>query len=691
MSLDAESLLRGQEDLFGRIARAMENLKKSGAASITTGTIETRIKILDTHWAKFDATHDVLRGGHWKTISELEYIKSDLYGMTEETYAVQRAALLDSLEELRGKVLETSNLSTVREAEGSKRRTLPRIQLPSFSGKFDEWPAFKDLFRSIIHGDTSLSDVEKLHYLRSCLKEEAEQLVRNIPATAENYARVWRTLSEHYENKRLLVRACFSSFTALPKMKMEMLDLRTRREWETTISGTTEPPSYGELRTFLEGHMRTLEALHPGSSETNASGTKGGAAPRAARTHLAQKQVRTTKCSLCRKEHYILSCGEFQKKSPRERKEYAEANELCLNCFGKHRLSTCPSRKSCAACKQRHHSSIHDVCSTVKSEVGEASALHVRNEGNERDAVLLATARVAVTDRFGTLVPARALIDPGSEVSLAAESLLKRLRLPRAPASTVILGVGGQETGVSRGRVMLTVSSQTSDASIPVPALILPHITTYSGRMGPLKTMWPHVRDLPLADPDFGAADPIEILLGADVYPAIVEEGLRRGERGAPVAQRTSLGWILSGLVSGAAPPGPVVSLQCLTGEDLTSLVKTFWEQEEPSRVPLPLTEADRHCEEHFERTHRRLANGRYVVRLPIAPNLPSLADSRRPALSTLKSMERKFAADPEFRAMYTTFMAEYETLKHMSPAAPGQSRVCFLPHHGVVKKTGNT
>ncbi|XP_011699164.1 PREDICTED: uncharacterized protein LOC105456657 [Wasmannia auropunctata] len=238
----------------------------------------------------------------------------------------------------------------------------------------------------------------------------------------------------------------------------------------------------------------------------------------------------------------------------------------------------------------------------------------------------------------------------------------------------------------------MDLASCATSETIRVSAFILPRILIYGGRVGSIATAWPHVRDLLLADPDFRATDSVEILLGADVYAEIVKDDLRKGKTGTPVAQRTSLGWILSGLMCGAGPRRSALSHQCSVAEDLSALVRSFWEQEEPPQPVVSLTDANRRCEEHFARTHLRLACGRYMVRLPTLPILPSLEDSRRAALRTLISMERKFASNTDFHTLYSDFMQEYETLRHMSLASPPEqakrSRICYLPHHEVTKKT---
>lgn len=82
-----------------------------------------------------------------------------------------------------------------------------------------DWPSFKDLFTSIIQKNRSLNDVEHLHYLKTSLHGKAADLVSAIPTTNENYNRAWNILTEHYENKRILVCSCLDRLSALPKMR----------------------------------------------------------------------------------------------------------------------------------------------------------------------------------------------------------------------------------------------------------------------------------------------------------------------------------------------------------------------------------------------------------------------------------------------------------------------------------------
>jgi len=167
--------------------------------------VEARLQGLEANWAKFDAQHDKLLA-HREAIIGSDYVKQDLPSLTEEAYMQQKGALLDLVRSLKAKepTVATSESTGAETAAPVARTTLPRIQLPHFSGNYEDWPAFRDLFRSIIDRDLATTQVEKLHYLKTCLKGEAELLVRNLATTAENYERAWKILSDYYEIKRLL-------------------------------------------------------------------------------------------------------------------------------------------------------------------------------------------------------------------------------------------------------------------------------------------------------------------------------------------------------------------------------------------------------------------------------------------------------------------------------------------------------
>ncbi|KMQ84766.1 hypothetical protein RF55_17162, partial [Lasius niger] len=649
MSKEVEPIVRTQFDLYGRISRAYENVKKAGAANITIGLVEARLQALEANWAKYEANHERLSANYWDLLSGHDYLKKDMMSLTEEAYLTQKGLLLESLRVQRMQL--AADVPTVNvvapPAPSPPRTTLPRIQLPQFSGLYEEWPSFRDLFNSLVVKDAATTQVEKLHYLKTCLKGEAELLIRSLSTTEENFGRAWRILGDYYENKRLLVRSHIAKFTALQKMKgesaselrklyhcmvntvgsleslgrpitrgedlfvhlvVELLDSRSRREWENVLSDTTDPPSYAELQQFLDRRLHTLESLQPLKTEINSPKTSANTGRQARVQHARKPENKRGRCSMCQQDHYIMFCDVYKTKSASERKQHVETNNLCLNCLGRHKVSDCASKKACSACGARHHSTIHDACNT--GEVAKSS--HAAHRASRPvTAVLLATARVRVVDRFGAPHIARALIDQGSEASLVAESLAQRLRLQRSPTSVSVFGVGGKLTGVSRGLIDLEISSLGGSSPITVSALILPRLTLYNSGIRADRRAWKHLDGLELADPEFLASDPVELLLGAEVYASILQEGLLRGGPQEPMAQKTSLGWILSGTIGSTGVTRCARTYQCQTDGDLSGLVQRFWQQEEVGAAAAPLSAEERKAEDHFTRTHYRRSDGR--------------------------------------------------------------------------------
>ncbi|KMQ91670.1 hypothetical protein RF55_8423 [Lasius niger] len=162
--------------------------------------------------------------------------------------------------------------------------------------------------------------------------------------------------------------------------------------------------------------------------------------------------------SLCQRDHFLMLCEEYKRKTAAERKQHIKANSLCLNCLGRHKVSECASKKDCTACGARHHTPIHDACR--ETEVTKTS--HVAQRPAERPtAVLFATARLRVADRHRAWHSVRALVDQRSESTIISECLAQKLRLLRSPASVSVFGVGGQKTAVVRGRVGLPLSPRS--------------------------------------------------------------------------------------------------------------------------------------------------------------------------------------------------------------------------------------
>ena len=106
---------------------------------------------------------------------------------------------------------------------------LPTIQIPTFVGIYQEWPAFWDLYSSLIHQRADISNVMKFSILRSNLGGTAMKVVDGLSITNQNYDVAVRMLKETYDDINRLSRSLLKEFSNLPSPKHtydELLNFR---------------------------------------------------------------------------------------------------------------------------------------------------------------------------------------------------------------------------------------------------------------------------------------------------------------------------------------------------------------------------------------------------------------------------------------------------------------------------------
>lgn len=378
--------------------RIMENLKKKDEASITSSVVQGRLDVLEELWVQYEEVHDeLLRAAANDTkVAGLPHFAEDRFGATEDVYLDHKGQFLELLQFLQEKdpTADGSSQASTSGEETESRGKLSEISLPTFDGRYSDWPSFRNFFASLIVDDASLTDEERLYCLKDCLKGEAEMLLRNVSIAEANFKWAWELLTNRYENRRLLVRDQLSTLSSLPvvtkesseelralfsgtfsvvgtlaqigrpvdssadwlvHLTVEKLDRQTRLDWETTIGNTTDPPSLENLREFLDRQIRVLEVLEQHRVDTPADNLQSTS--QSAHRVLANAPKN---CHLCHGQHYIGYCTQYQRKSTAERREVVRSLRLCLNCLGTHDLTACANEKRCQQCADNHHTSLHD-------------------------------------------------------------------------------------------------------------------------------------------------------------------------------------------------------------------------------------------------------------------------------------------------------------------------------------------
>ncbi|XP_039315199.1 uncharacterized protein LOC113005795 [Solenopsis invicta] len=235
--------------------------------------------------------------------------------------------------------------------------------------------------------------------------------------------------------------------------------------------------------------------------------------------------------------------------------------------------------------------------------------------------------------------------------------------------------VGGVNIGKSRYAAQIQVAPINGSASaLATTASILKSLTKYSPSQPRNHNEWTHLAHLALADPTPFSAEPIDAIIGADLYSEMLFDKVIKGAPGQPAAQATIFGWILSGPISDPSPPGHVISVRHCA--------------KEVPRKP-PLTPEEQQCEDHFANTHSRGPDGRYIVRLPFKRGPPiEIGNSRATAEWLLRALHRRLSVRPELKIEYSQFLCDYESLNHMHRVteANDSSQTVYVPHHAVIR-----
>ncbi|XP_026333270.1 uncharacterized protein LOC113240236 [Hyposmocoma kahamanoa] len=752
----AENYTKIQEDIATKIFKSKSNFKKSPKDRLTLSYIETRLETLERQWNEFISNHrKIVYEIRREELEKTSYYISDVYDQTEEIYIEYKSLLKDTLLNLKPSL----NPDKGDEKKGGEQTAvkLPKISVPKFSGKYSEWVSFRDLFTSLIHNNPNVDDVQKLHYLKGCVIGEAEQLLRHIPVTSDNYKVCWAQLESRYNNKRYLANNILKKLTSQKVLVSESasaikqlldttkeclhalksigvnvsswdiiiihlisqkLDPESRKQWEQKISDSnSDLPNFNQFGEFLQGRFRSLEYLDTKVQKIE-------------KTNCAHVATTIITCSFCTENHKLYNCKKFAKENTDTRRNFVQTHHLCFNCLGSdHSVYQCTISTRCRLCKKKHHTllhpkipkSVHDIKTDqpVDNKVAAKSTppqTHIESPipqvvttcfSNTIGQVLLATALVkVVSPKTNSAFVLRSLLDQGSQASFITESAVQLLGLKRIPGTSIVSGLGGdQSTLASKSSVVIKIQSRLDPSfSITVKAHVLSKLTTFLPSSKVFVQALPTLPSIELADPSFDTPNRIDILLGAEVYSQILLEGLIRGSSGSVVAQHTRLGWILSGKIHSENQEinhGEtclnVVNLH-LAQSNENELLKKFWELEsEPSFDRTKhLTLEEKRCEELFVKTTRRDESGRYIVKLPFKTENPLClhGNLKNIAHKRFLMLERRLLRTPNLKTEYSKVLEEYLSSGHAEVVKPSEvvkKGVVYLPHHAVVRQDKST
>lgn len=383
------------------------------------------------------------------------------------------------------------------------------------------------------------------------------------------------------------------------------------------------------------------------------------------------------------------NCHQFKALSSREKLELVQRHNYCVRCLDPHLVSACPKNWSCYQCQQPHHTALHDALCSPNLSLSSCTTSNV----------VLATAEIKVFGTDGSPFTFRCLIDQGSMSSYISERAVKLLNLKRKTNSTRVMGIGGQERQV-RGEVTVSFTSARTPKNkkkrFSITPLILNKVTsnlpTVSGEAHPEYDNWE------LADTSYFTSSRIDFILGADIFSELIMTGVRKGPL---LAQRTHLGWILSGCPQ---TPTTIATPHCYTAicsnEELNETLSKFWMTEEKVMPISPWSAEENMCETFYSDTTWRNEQGRFVCRLPLKEDT-QLGRSRHVAVGNMLQLEKRFRGNPPLKERYVKCMEEYIELGHAVAALNSEKDLVgydsadyqcyYIPHLAVIKESSST
>lgn len=504
-----------------RIEESVRAFDESSPAS----AVETSLELLEDYWVKFQSAQ--LNVEEKSTDENLEE-EIAVLAVTEASY-LKSKSVLKAILDIQQQEKENQKHEDEPKTDNHKRNTkLPKLEVPKFDGSFNNWATFRDLFTSMVKDDKTLTDSEKLQYLKPNVQNEAADLVCDYLVTDANFDVAWAALEERFENKRLQVKAhlallfdqeamvsedvaslrllirttqkCLRLLKSLGApvdtwdwllihMTVSRLDPKTRRYWELTYTDKNMP-TWDQLVKALEHRCNALDSE---SSSRVAIDSKSSSSPH--KTNEKKKvnssvasskvfsSVTSTVCVICNGSHDCTSCKEFLRKSLEGRLELVHKHKLCYICLkSNHNFRLCKVAK-CGKCHRRHHELLHDsrqssstptnatnpqVPTVALNSSGQHSsqnhALVASKKSTVHDQVLLSTALVKVRSMEGNWVILRAFLDGGAQRNVITEDCVQRLKLKRFSCDVPVTGIGQIDAGTYRKGAIVPLKSCVDDS-----------------------------------------------------------------------------------------------------------------------------------------------------------------------------------------------------------------------------------
>lgn len=688
-------------------------------------------------------------------VIDMDNLESDInqtaaFRNSRRTFYIQANELL---EKLRSKCIQENRSNSSDSPSNSlnaHQATLPKLELPKFSGDYTQWQTFWEKFVAAVDS-SNIATVNKFSYLQSLLHGEAATSIRGLSLTADNYNTAKEILVRRFGKPERIVfshiqnllqinhKTNNGSVTALWKL-YDDIQTNVRSLQNLGVGGDT----YGVILTPLilhqlppnirlewarvgEDHEGDLEFLlkflydeirRRERSQAFGSGTTSSRSDKPLSTSTVYAERKSTNsallapgakpisCAFCRDKHYSDKCPNIKDLDFDNRKNKIKELGLCFRCLNKHLAKDC--NKTCFYCKGNHHAVLCQRHIIRTRETTRVMANLAKEKKSHRQ-TLLQIAEVRVKGEKCAL-KANLLFDSGSDRSYISSSLVGKVKPKRVGQELISVSLFGDpkphapkmkkiyeikllnEDNVEENLIVMESSAICS----PIYRPVLP-----GEIMNKLIVNGISIPEGSLVSPD--AQIEIDILIGVDYYWKFVKPNVQIISEHLS-AQETKFGWVLSGSweMEEFRPKSRVNHQFLCMGDVQDKMCHKFWDLESVGIQDAECDEnkiSDENVLEEFNDSIRFM-NGRYVVHLPWKKGRRNtLIDNKEMALKRAINLSKRLKRDSCLESAYNEVLNDLENrgiiheISHEEKIRvnENQNPIFYLPHRPVIREASAT
>ena len=342
-------------------------------------------------------------------VSELEedILEADTFRRQALKVRVEVEARLQELRQ--AKETEAIKNTTVQAADdvmsisstSVRNPSLPKIQIPKFSGDVLDWQSFWDSFSALIHENDTIPVISKFIYLKANLEDKALKVIKGLKTTNDNYSVALELLEDRFGKPKRIIHSHVQALmnircptntkdstyvTKLWEFRDEILT-HTRGLESLEISGeqcevflvpiilsrlpedirlewTRHEDQEGDLEFLLSFLQKEIERLARADTykevstknkqEEKTDRPKPPKPATASALHTLDRSAEYSTCIFCGKRHKSENCFKMLKLTGQQRADEIRNLDLCYRCLlSGHYSQTCKAR--CSKCKKPHN------------------------------------------------------------------------------------------------------------------------------------------------------------------------------------------------------------------------------------------------------------------------------------------------------------------------------------------------